>query len=86
MKDIKPMVERCKEQQAKFVYEHVQMKEMIRRFDECLSEKANKMGITELEHRIGEGFLKQSQWAELLDKFSDMDIQIQRQLSESREF
>lgn len=52
------------------------MKEMIRRFDECLSDKANKMGITELEHRIGENFLKQSQWAELLDKFSDMDIQI----------
>ena len=56
--DIKPMVERCKESQAKFVYEHMQMKEMIRRFDEVLGEKANKMAITELEHRIGEGFLK----------------------------
>ena len=54
------MVERCKESQAKFVYEHLQMKEMIRRFDEVLGEKANKMAITELEHRIGEGFLKQS--------------------------
>ena len=54
------MVERCKDSQATFVYEHQQMREMIRRFDECLSEKANKMALTELEHRIGENFLKQT--------------------------
>lgn len=38
------------------------MKEMIRRFDECISDKANKMSLIELEHRIGENFLVKKAW------------------------
>ena len=48
-KEIEPMVKLCRSTQDKFVFEHEQMKEMIRRFDECISEKANKMSLIELE-------------------------------------
>lgn len=30
---------------------------MIRRFDECLAEKTNKISLVELEHRIQENYL-----------------------------
>lgn len=33
------------------------MTEMIRRFDELLAEKVNKMALFELEHRIKENYL-----------------------------
>ena len=36
------------------------MKEMIRRFDEALSVKANNYTLKELEIRIGENFLKKA--------------------------
>ena len=41
------------------------MREMIRRFDECISEKANKMSLMELEQKIGENFLHKKMWQEL---------------------
>ena len=54
---INPLVKECRESLDLFVNEHAQMKEMIRRFDECISEKANKMSLVELERRIGDNFL-----------------------------
>ncbi len=45
------------------------MKEMIRRFDETLAVKANKMSLTELEQKIGKTFLKLKYWDEMLQKF-----------------
>jgi len=55
---IEPMVKSMCLDNNLFKVEHQQMKEMIRRFDECISDKANKMSLVELEHRIGENFLK----------------------------
>ena len=55
------------------------MKEMIRRFDECLSEKANKMSLKELEHRINDNFLHNSKWDDLQEKFSSLTSEITSQ-------
>jgi len=55
--EIRPSVEGVRKDQEVFGFEHRQMKEMIRRFDELLADKANKMSLTELEHKIGEQFL-----------------------------
>jgi phage terminase small subunit len=41
------------------------MRECIRRFDEVLSVKANKMDINELEMVIEKKFLMKKQWADL---------------------
>ena len=55
---IAPMAAQCKNQILTHEFEHKQMKEMIRRFDEVLSVKANNYTLKELEKRIGENFLK----------------------------
>ena len=41
------------------------MKEMIRRFDECISEKANKMSLVELEQKISDQYLPKKSWDQL---------------------
>ena len=41
------------------------MKEMIRRFDECISEKANKMSLVELEQKIQDLYLPKKLWDQL---------------------
>ena len=62
----------CKNQIQIHDFEFKQMKEMIRRFDEVLSVKANNYSLKELELRIGENFLKKSSWNELQNKFDSV--------------
>lgn len=45
---------------------------MIRRFDECIAEKANKMSLTELEHRVSQNYLQKKFWDELQIKFKSL--------------
>ena len=52
--EIEPLVRLCRKSQNDFSTEHQQMKEMIRRFDECISEKSNKVAVIELEHRVAD--------------------------------
>ena len=52
------------------------MKEMIRRFDECISEKANKMSLVELEHRVADAYLPKKSWDQLQEKFEELNGQI----------
>ena len=66
------MATQCAKQIKIHDFEFKQMKEMIRRFDEVLSVKANNYSLKELENRIGENFLKKSSWNELQDKFDSV--------------
>ena len=66
------MATQCKKQIQIHDFEFKQMKEMIRRFDEVLSVKANNYSLKELENRIGENFLKKSSWNELQNKFDSV--------------
>ena len=77
--EITPLVTTCRHSLDLFTTEHAQMKEMIRRFDECLSEKANKMSLIELEHRINDNFLHNSKWDDLQEKFSSLTSEITSQ-------
>ena len=52
------------------------MKEMIRRFDECISEKANKMSLVELEQKVSEQYLPKKTWDQLQEKFEELNGQI----------
>ena len=54
---IDPIVEEIEQSQNGFRKEQQQMAEMIRRFDELLLEKTNKVSLIELEHRISENYL-----------------------------
>ena len=46
--DIQPLVDGSTRKLHNFIKEHAQMKEMIRRFDEVISEKVNKFALLEL--------------------------------------
>lgn len=60
--ELRPVMNDCRTDLTLYATEHAQMKEMIRRFDECLAEKANKMTLVELEKRIQDNFLNIKQW------------------------
>ena len=76
----------CRKEQGLFVTEHQQMKEMIRRFDECISEKANKMSLVELEQKIADQYLPKKFWDQLQEKFEELNSQIGVQFKKNTEF
>ena len=51
------------------------MKEAIRRFDEIISEKANKFDITKLQKFTSDTFIKLSTWEEFLVHHKEADEQ-----------
>lgn len=55
---------------------------MIRRFDECLADKVNKMTLVELERRINQNFLSQKMWESLQEQFDEMSTTIFKKLKE----
>lgn len=46
------------------------MREMIRRFDEVVSDKASKSQITQLEYEVDQGFVKKKYWDRLSEEIS----------------
>ncbi len=42
------------------------MKEMIRRFDEVISDKASKTALSQLSHEIDQNYVKKKYWDRLL--------------------
>ena len=46
------------------------MREMIRRFDEIISEKASKMAINELEHFVEVNYVKKKYWDKLQEEIN----------------
>lgn len=47
------------------------MKEMIRRFDEIVSDKASKSQLTELEYQIDQAFVKKKYWDKLQNEINE---------------
>lgn len=47
-----------------------QIKEMIRRFDEVISEKASKMAINELEFHVENHYVKKKYWDKLQEEIN----------------
>jgi hypothetical protein len=62
------------------------MKEMIRRFDELLATKANKQSLLELEHKIGEQFLRVREWDKLNEKFNGVMVEIGEKMAKNADF
>ena len=60
-----PELWQMKQAMQAYSQEHSQIKEMIRRFDEIISEKASKMAISELEFFIENHYVKKKFWDKL---------------------
>ncbi len=46
------------------------MREMIRRFDEIVSDKASKSMLTQLEYEVDQNYVKKKYWDRLSDEIS----------------
>ena len=55
---MKPIAAKCATDLEKYGLQNAQMKEMIRRFDELISDKVNKYTHKKLEEYVDETFLE----------------------------
>ena len=55
---VEPLVTKCEQDLYKYERHNTQMREMIRRFDELLSDKVNKYTHKKLEEYVDETFLE----------------------------
>ena len=83
---VEPLCKTTIAEQNKFKLEHTQMKEMIRRFDELLADKTNKISLIELEERVSKNYLSQKQWGQLQEQFRVMNEEVLAQLENNKEF
>lgn len=60
-----PAIESMRNSIFDFGAQNMQMKEMIRRFDEVISDKASKSQLVELEYQIDQGYVKKKYWDKL---------------------
>eukprot|EP00347_Sterkiella_histriomuscorum_P007153 403350064 len=66
--DVLPVIRSFKLDIDGFKESNEQIKEMIRRFDEVLSEKASKVSILEFEHQIEKEYVRKKYWDQLQDE------------------
>ena len=76
------MIESSQSLLSSFVKEHSQMKEMIRQFDEIISDKVNKFALLSLEEKIKDSYLKKSQFHNIEDSFHQTQSDIQKRFDE----
>ena len=69
---VDPMVSRCENDLMKYEKNNTQMREMIRRFDELISDKVNKYTFKKLEEYVDETFLEKSEVEQLKLEFTDI--------------
>lgn len=70
-KEIVPEVRAFERKLLDFSQQNEQMKEMIRRFDEIVSDKASKSQLTELEYQIDQAFVKKKYWDKLQNEINE---------------
>ena len=58
---------------------------MIRRFDELLADKTNKMSLTELEKRVFDTFLQKKEMMLLQQKTKEINQQVKVQMQKNEE-
>ncbi|CDW78660.1 UNKNOWN [Stylonychia lemnae] len=69
-KEVVPLVQEFKKKMEIHDESYVQMKEMVRRFDEVLSEKASKMAINELQFHVEQHYVKKKYWDKLQEEIN----------------
>lgn len=56
------MIDGCNLRLNEFIHEHDQMREVIRRFDEVMSDKVNKITLFSFQKEVYEDFVKVLDW------------------------
>ena len=70
--EVKPIAENCAKALEKYGLQNAQMKEMIRRFDELLSDKVNKYTHKKLEDYVNATFLERHRWGPIEREFEEI--------------
>lgn len=69
-KEVVPLLSEFKKKMEDHDEGYAQMKEMVRRFDEVLSEKASKMAINELQFYVEQHYVKKKYWDKLQEEIN----------------
>lgn len=69
--EMTPLIDSCEQKLAGYTNDNENMREMIRRFDEVISDKVNKMSLLTLEKKIGEKFVRIRSWDDLRKNMED---------------
>jgi hypothetical protein len=69
-KKVVPMVNVMCDKVAEYGQSNDQMREMIRRFDEVLSDKAAKSALTQLEYEFDQAYVKKKYWERLQEEIN----------------
>lgn len=69
-KKVLPVVNAMCDKVQEFGASNDQMREMIRRFDEVLSDKAAKSALQQLEYEIDQAYVKKKYWERLQDEIN----------------
>lgn len=64
-KKVVPLTNQMYDRVMEYAASNEQMREMIRRFDEVLSDKAAKSALSQLEYEIEQAFVKKKYWERL---------------------
>ncbi len=64
-KKVVPLTNQMYDRVMEYAASNDQMREMIRRFDEVLSDKAAKSALSQLEYEIEQAFVKKKYWERL---------------------
>lgn len=79
---MEPLINGASTRLTSFIKEHTQMSEMIRRFDEVISNKVNKVALFDLEKKIRETYLKKTRIEEIEDNFLSIKKMLENKLEE----
>ena len=70
--EVLPIATKCEKELAKYQLQNAQMKEMIRRFDELISDKVNKYTHKKLEDHVTATYLEKSRWEPIEREFEEI--------------
>ena len=71
---VEPLVDKCEKDLFKYEKHNTQMREMIRRFDELISDKVNKYTHKKLEEYVDDTFLEKIEVEQLKIEFADIKV------------
>ena len=79
---MKPLAVKCEKDLEKYQLHNAQMKEMIRRFDELISDKVNKYTHKTLEDYVNATFLPKARWDPIQEEFEAIRTDSKQMLAE----
>lgn len=79
--EVMPVVQTGARRIEQYKVDNQQMREAIREFDRVLCEKANKMGITELQSYVDKNYVKNKSWTAMQGQFTEVKSNNQAEIN-----